>query len=98
MVDQIDPTCGGSKLAEIQARSYYAMGNYDQALSYINRALSYGPGYPLGFYYRGIIYEAAGQDNEAIQNLEVFVRDAQLLKYNGPEVIDAENRISKLAP
>lgn len=95
--NQIDPTCGGSKLAEIQARSYYALGNYDQALIYINKALNIQQ-FLLGYYYRGIIYQASGQDAAAIQDLENFIKFAPINNYSGPEVADAIARLKKLSP
>ena len=70
---EIDPACGGQqKLLETEGRSYYALGNYDQALSYMDQAIATGP-YSLGYYYRGIIYQAAGRYSEAFQDLVEFL-------------------------
>jgi tetratricopeptide (TPR) repeat protein len=95
--NQLDSKCGGQKLLEVQARSYYALGNYDQALLYIDKALDKGA-YSLGFYYRGIILQAAGRDDEAIQDLEQFLSYAQTSGSLGTEVADARSRLTKLKP
>lgn len=88
----IDPACGGAKLFEVQARSYYALGDYDQALIHINKALELDQ-YSLGYYYRGIIYQAAGRNQEAIQDLELFLS----VSTNFPkEIADAEMRLKQL--
>jgi tetratricopeptide (TPR) repeat protein len=90
----IDPACGGAKLFEVQARSYYALKDYDQALVYINQALA-AEQYALGYYYRGIIYQAAGRDREAIQDLEYFL---SLSTMSLKESADAKARLQQLKP
>ena len=93
--NQIAPDCGGQKLVETQARAYYALGNYEQALFHINEALNYGS-YALGYYYRGIINEAAANKTEAIHDLEqflAFVTDKNEWK---DEIADATVRLARL--
>jgi tetratricopeptide (TPR) repeat protein len=93
--NQLNPACGGLKLKEVQARSYYELGEYNQALQYINMALEASK-YSLGYYYRGIIFQASGRKNEAIQDLEVFLSAVKTNGYKGPEVQDAKARFAKL--
>jgi tetratricopeptide (TPR) repeat protein len=91
----IDPSCQGRAqgLLEIEARSSYALGDYDQAIQYIDQALAQSS-YPVGYYYRGIFYQAAGRNEEAIKDLKYF-----LTFYNaGKEVEDAKARLAKLEP
>ena len=78
----LSPACQG-KVMEVQARSYYALEDYDQALLYIDKSLQAQPNM-LGYYYRGIIYQAAGKKEEAIQDLETFLAYVQR-NYKGPE-------------
>jgi tetratricopeptide (TPR) repeat protein len=94
---EIDPTCGGQRLFEVEARSHYSLGNYDQALVYINKALSMGQ-YSLGYYYRGIIYQAAGKKQEAIQDLEHFLSTVQSTTKWAKEIADAKARLEELRP
>ncbi len=93
--NQLNPACGGLKLKEVQARSFYELGQYDQALQYMNSALEASE-YSLGYYYRGIIFQALGRNNEAIQDLEVFLSAVKTNGFKGPEVQDAKARIVKL--
>jgi tetratricopeptide (TPR) repeat protein len=89
----IDPGCGGQRLLEVQARSYYALGNYGKAIEYMDQALAEGS-YALGYYYRGIIYQAAGRKQEAIKDLKTFLS----IGYDGKEYTDAQARLAKLEP
>ncbi len=93
--DRFDPNCGGQQLLETEARSYYALGNYEQALVYINEALSMGQ-YAFGYYYRGIIYQAAGKNQEAIPDLEFFLYLTQSSESSLDEIKDAQARLKKL--
>jgi tetratricopeptide (TPR) repeat protein len=92
---QINKKCGEKKLYEIQARSYYGLKDYDQGILYINKALAMG-NYAFGHYYRGIIYQAAGRDQEAIQDLEFFINSVTHSEENQIEIADAEKRLAKL--
>jgi tetratricopeptide (TPR) repeat protein len=92
---KIDPNCGGQRLYETEARSYYALKNYDQALVYINKALAMG-NYSFGHYYRGIIYQSAGKTQEAIQDLELFLSIVQYPEDNQDKVTDAKARLAQL--
>jgi tetratricopeptide (TPR) repeat protein len=94
---EIAPKCGGQRLVEIQARSYYGLGNYEQALLYIDKALDMGE-YTLGYYYRGIIFQAAGRNDEAIRDLEQFLSYYEPNDNHIPEIADARSRLTKLKP
>jgi tetratricopeptide (TPR) repeat protein len=94
---EIDPNCGGEKLLEIQARSYHHLGQHEQALDYINRALDIRQ-YPMGSYYRGIIFQALGRNEEAIQDFERFLILTQPSEADKAEVIDAKTRLEQLKP
>jgi tetratricopeptide (TPR) repeat protein len=93
--DQTDRGCNSQALNEIQARSYYALKNYEQALLHINKALK-GGDYTLGHYYRGIIYQAAGKNQEAIQDLELFLSSTQPPESLQDEIADAKTRLAQL--
>jgi tetratricopeptide (TPR) repeat protein len=92
---EINPDCGGQKLVETTARSHYALKNYDQALVYINKALAMDD-YDLGHYYRGIIYQTLGNNQEAIKDLELFTVQAQPPEKFREEIADAKARLEKL--
>jgi tetratricopeptide (TPR) repeat protein len=94
---KIDPACGGAKLLETEARSYYALGNYNQALQYMDQALAVQP-YALGYYYRGIMYQAAGRNSEAIQDLQEFLSTVHSTNTYQKEIADAQARLAKLKP
>ncbi len=90
----INPACGGRKLLVVMARSSYALGDYDQALTYMNDAFAKYENPPLDYYYRGIIFQAAGKNAEAIQDLKQFLASNPASN----EGADAQERLSKLAP
>jgi len=93
---QTDSGCNNKVLYEVQARSYYALQNYDQALLYINKALQFGD-YVMGHYYRALIYQATGKNQEAIQDLESFLSwDDQRLDAYPDELADAKARLAQL--
>jgi tetratricopeptide (TPR) repeat protein len=94
---EIDPSCGGQRLLEIQARSYYGLEEYDQALEYIDKALDMGQ-FSLGYYYRGLILQAMGRNAEAIQYLEQFLATIQSRDVWAKEIADAEARLRTLQP
>ena len=60
------------------------LGNYNQGLQYMDQALGMQP-YALGYYYRGIMYQAAGRKLEAIQDLQEF-----LATVHGPDKYEKE--------
>lgn len=91
-----DPSCGqDQKLLEIQARSHYALGEYLAAIDFMNRSLEQGQ-YVMGFYYRGIAYQAAGQTSEATSDLKYFVSLAKSQGIVRGEIADAERRLIML--
>jgi tetratricopeptide (TPR) repeat protein len=94
---EIDPSCGGQRLLEIQARSYYGLEKYDQALEYIDKALDMGQ-FSLGYYYRGQILQAMGRNTEAIQELEHFLATIRSRDEWAKEIADAEARLRILKP
>ena len=97
IVNQLEPGCGGQRLLEYQARSYYGLGDYEQAIAYINKAFAMGP-YTLGFYYQGIIYDDAGRDAEATLWLRQFLLSVQDEGAFAKEIADAKQRLAKLEP
>ncbi len=99
--NQIQPGYGGQRLLEAQARSYYALGNYKEALSYINKAIEindYVTGYYTGYYYRGIIYQTTGRNEEAVSDLERFLLLTQDTNDFKVEVANAKERLAELKP
>jgi len=87
--------CREQNIYEIQARSHYALGDYDQGILYMNKAIAEEP-YPIGYYYRGIIFQAAGMDKEAIQDLDLFLSLVSSSNDHKEEVSDAMSRLAKL--
>jgi len=93
---RLSPECAkDQRLLELQARSYYALGLYDQAVEYMDRALEQGT-YVLAFYYRGIAQDDAGHWHEATMDLETFVQVATIQDIGGAELADAEARLARL--
>jgi tetratricopeptide (TPR) repeat protein len=88
-------TCREQNILEIQARSYYALGNYDQGIVYMDKAIAESP-YPLGYYYRGIIFQAAQKNQEAVQDLELFLNSVPFSDDYEEEVSDAKARLAEL--
>ncbi|MBT3711779.1 MAG: hypothetical protein HOG15_00325, partial [Anaerolineae bacterium] len=86
--------CDTRLLYETQARSYYALEDYDQAILYMDKALDIYP-YWLGFYYRGIIFHDAERNEEAVEDLEIFLK-ARADDLASDEVVDAEKRLKLL--
>ena len=71
------------------------LGNYNQGILYMNQALAENP-YPLGYYYRGIILQAAGRNKEAVQDLELFLSLVPSADEHKEEISDAKSRLAKL--
>jgi tetratricopeptide (TPR) repeat protein len=94
---QLDPDCGDGELLATEARSYFALGDNDQALTYIDKAID-NHAYFLYIYYRGTFYQAAKRNDEAIDDFTNFIANAQNYNYTGPEVADAKARLKKLQP
>lgn len=93
---RVAPECANDqKLLEFQARAYYAMGLYDQAIEYMDRALEQGT-YAMAFYYRGIALDDAGKWREATMDLETFVDIAAIQDLGDQEQEDAEVRLARL--
>jgi tetratricopeptide (TPR) repeat protein len=93
---RVSPECAkDQRILELQARSYYALGLYDQAVEYIDRALEQGT-FALAFYYRGIAQDDAGHWHEAMMDLETFVQLAGLQDFGDAERSDAEVRLVRL--
>ena len=90
-----EPMCKEQNIFELQARSYYALGDYDQGILYMNQAIAQSP-YPLGYYYRGIIFQAAGKNEEAVQDLKLFLTSVPTSDDYKKEVSDAKARLAKL--
>jgi len=93
----LNPACGGQRLLEIQARSYYALGDYEQAILYMNKAFQMGE-FVLGYYYRGIIYHDAGRYEEALSDLNFFIASVQDEITYTKEIADAKARLAELMP
>jgi len=96
-VNQIEPGCGGNDLLEKQARSHYALRDYEQAILYMNKALAVKP-YSLGYYYRGIIFYDAGKKEQAISDLNQFLSYIGDDMAYGSEIADAKRRLKQLKP
>jgi tetratricopeptide (TPR) repeat protein len=94
---ELDPSCGGQRLLEYQARSYYALGDYEQAILYMNKAFQMGE-YSLGYYYRGIIYDDAGKYEHALSDLNYFIMLVRDETTFAKEIADAKARIAELTP
>jgi tetratricopeptide (TPR) repeat protein len=93
----LNPACGGQRVLEIQARSYYALGDYEQAILYMNRTFQMGE-YALGYYYRGIIYHDAGKYDEALADLNTFISLVPDKTTFAEEMADAQIRVAELMP
>ena len=93
---RVAPECATDQtLLELQARSYYSLGLYDQAIEYMDRALEQGT-YGMAFYYRGIAHDDAGNWREATMDLESFVDVATIQDFGDKEREDAEARLARL--
>lgn len=97
MTHDIDPSFEDQRLFEIQARSYYELKSYNQALTNINKALGMGE-FSLGYYYRGLIYQAMGKNEDAIRDFEYFLSIIQVKDEVVKEIADAKARLRTLKP
>lgn len=93
----LDPARCGQQMAEVQARAYYQLGDNQKALLYINKALEMGE-YSLGHYYRGLIYQAGGKHQEALDDYNFFLTTIQDIPEFENEISDARARTSELMP
>ena len=84
------------RFLDLQARAHYALGNYEAAVQYMTSALSLGE-FTLGYYYRGIFYQALDQDSLALQDLIQFLEymEGRDTTYQH-EINDANARIKEL--
>lgn len=98
-VNEIAPGCGGEKLFVVQAHSYYALGQYEQGITFITTAFEDQHQYYMaGYYYRGIMYDELGQSQEAIKDLEFFLAGSKYLTGYDEQIADAKVRFAKLKP
>ena len=95
--NELDPSCGGQRLLEYQARSYHALGDYEQAILFMDKALQMGE-FSLGYYYRGIIYHDAGKYEDAASDLNRFIILVQDNSTFEKEIADAKARLAELTP
>src|SRR5258706_8026783 len=99
VADQIAPDCGGQELFEVEAQSYYALGQYEQGITYITQAFGRGQFYLTGYYYRGIMYDSIGKNKEALQDLEFFLSSMKGSEDSyKDQIADTKTRIKKLKP
>jgi tetratricopeptide (TPR) repeat protein len=87
----INPSCGGQKLVVIEALSAYTLKDYEAGIEYMSQALATGS-YPLGYYYRGVMYQEIGKEAEAIQDFTHFIETGG----SGAEAADARARLARL--
>jgi tetratricopeptide (TPR) repeat protein len=94
------PECGNYKIYEVVSQSYYELGQYEEGISYITIIFDEKHTiFTLGYYYRGIMYDSLGKNQEAIQDLAFFIRMGQSVDDSYPEQIaDAKARLAKLKP
>jgi tetratricopeptide (TPR) repeat protein len=88
-------TCSERKLVILQVHSARALGDDQQALQYLDRAIARGWD-ALYYYHRGVILQDTGKNEEAARDLKLFISLAP--NYKGPEVADAQARLAKLEP
>jgi tetratricopeptide (TPR) repeat protein len=93
--NEINSECGGPKLLTTQARDYYELGNYEQAILYMNQSMETQP-IIMGYYYRGKIYQAMGKNDEAIGDLEIFLKQIPPDDEYKDEIADAQARLEEL--
>ncbi len=86
---------GGNRpiILQTRSRAYYGLGDFEQAIADLDEVIRIHPTV-MDFYYRGIAYQANGQKQEAIQDLEFFV--AQGGAQSQVRISDAEARLSEL--
>jgi tetratricopeptide (TPR) repeat protein len=61
-----------SEALQLRGRAAYGLGNYTQTIADLTRVIDINPA-PTGYYYRGLAYQANGQREEAISDLEFFL-------------------------
>jgi tetratricopeptide (TPR) repeat protein len=93
----LDPFCGGQRLFEYQGRSHYALGDPEQGILYMTKALHMG-GFSMGFYYRGIMYHDTGEYEKASSDLNRFLATVQSPDVYKKEIADAKTRLAELTP
>ena len=92
----LDPGGDGEPYTlQIRGRAYYGLGDYNQAISDLNKVIAIHPTV-MDFYYRGIVYQANGQKQEAIQDLEYFIQQASAQNMVRDEIDDAQARLAEL--
>ncbi|MCP4139929.1 MAG: tetratricopeptide repeat protein [Chloroflexi bacterium] len=94
--DELDPECGGTELLEVQARSNYALGNLDEAFSYVDKALKNYNFYKDGYYYRGIFNEELGKKEDAIDDFELFLLVTKRKRGFDDKIADVKARLARL--
>lgn len=96
---QIQPGYKGQTNLEIRSRAYYGLGDYEKALLYINKAIDINlPGYYTGWYYRGIIYQTTGKNEEAAADFKKFLSEVPNSPKFQEEISDAQKRLAELKP
>jgi tetratricopeptide (TPR) repeat protein len=88
-------TVAGDKAYSLEkrGRAYYGLGDYERAIQDFNQEIALRP-VALSYYYRGIAYQAAGQKELAIKDLEFFL--AQGGAQDQVKIDDAKAKLSEL--
>lgn len=99
-VNQIAPGgCGGAKLFEVVAQSYYELGEFERGIEYITHTFEDKAVFMLGYYYRGIMYDSIEKKQEAIKDLEFFLASSTSIDVLYKEqAADAKERLARLKP
>ena len=97
---EIGPECGGQNIYEAESQSYYELGQYEQGIAYITMVFDDRHTiFDLGYYYRGIMYDSIGKNQEAIKDLEFFLRMSKDIEVIYKEqAADAKERLTRLKP
>ena len=74
----------------------YQAQKYDEVISLMSAVIDANPNLAPPYYYRGIIFQAAGKNEEAIQDLKLFLTSAPASDDYQKEVSDAKARLVKL--
>jgi tetratricopeptide (TPR) repeat protein len=86
---------GRAELLRWRSRAYLAAESYQEALANLVAAEELAPS-PLYLYRRGAIYQASGDAERAVVDLEAFLQDVDPGQVDPETIADAENRLLSL--
>lgn len=93
---ELSPDCKGQKVLLAEGRDYYGLGDLEKGIELMTLANDAGFSF-IGYYYRGIMYQELGRNQEAVSDFNMFLKHVTEVVTYSKEIEDAKARLEELA-